>query len=158
MNHETLAQTDTSAVEAVASPRYRLTAALAATTGLIVLMLASYVVPNPLGVGTHTQLGLSACGFYQWTGYPCITCGMTTAFAHVVRGQFIEAFTVQPAGALGALACMAVVIVGVYVCVTSQRVDGIINRLANRFTLLVIGAVVLGAWGWLCLLKFIGIQ
>ncbi|MBN2377999.1 MAG: DUF2752 domain-containing protein [Sedimentisphaerales bacterium] len=158
MNQETLVQTETSVPTVAASPRYRLMAALAAATGLFVLMLACYVVPNPLGVGTHTQLGLPACGFYQWTGYPCITCGMTTAFAHVVRGNFIEAFTVQPAGALGALASMAIVIVGVYVCVTGQRIDGITNRLANKFTLLVIGAIVLGAWGWLCLLKFIGVQ
>ena len=158
MNHETLVQTETPAATAAASPQYRLAAAVAATAGLIVLLLASYVAPNPLGVGTHTQLGLRACGFYQWTGYPCFTCGMTTAFAHMVRGHFIAAFTVQPAGALGALACIAVVIVGVYVSVTARRIDGIVNRLANKFTLLVIGAVVLGAWGWLCLLKFLGVQ
>jgi len=157
MNHETLVQIEAPATPEVASSRYRLVAALVAAAGMFVLLLASFVVPNPLGVGTHTQLGMPACGFYQWTGYPCITCGMTTAFAHVVRGNFIEAFTVQPAGALGALGCIAVVIVGVYVSVTGRRIDGIINRLINQFTLLIIGAVVLGAWGWLCLLIFLGV-
>ena len=32
------------------------------------------------------------------TGFPCPTCGMTTAFAHTVRGQWLRAFLVQPAG------------------------------------------------------------
>lgn len=37
------------------------------------------------------------------TGYPCPTCGMTTAFAHVVRGELISAFHAQPAGLVLAL-------------------------------------------------------
>ncbi len=36
-------------------------------------------------------------------GIPCPTCGMTTAFAHAVRGQFIPAFHAQPAGLVLAL-------------------------------------------------------
>jgi hypothetical protein len=41
------------------------------------------------------------------TGLPCPTCGMTTAFAHTVRGQWGRAFWVQPAGFALALATIA---------------------------------------------------
>ncbi len=71
-----------------------------------VLALAAYVKPDPHGFGTHAQLGFGPCGVLIMTGYPCPTCGMTTAFAHTVRGQWGRAFLAQPAGfalALGAL-------------------------------------------------------
>lgn len=41
------------------------------------------------------------------TGYPCPTCGMTTAFAHFVRGQWLRAAWVQPAGFVFALGTAA---------------------------------------------------
>ena len=69
---------------------------------LAILGLAAWLKPDPRGYGTHTQLGTGPCGALIMTGYPCPTCGMTTAFAHTVRGQWLRAFWVQPAGfALG---------------------------------------------------------
>ena len=61
-------------------------------------------------MGTHRQLGLLPCGFVTTTGYPCPTCGMTTAFAHAVRGHVGESIRSQPAGF--ALAAVTVVIGG----------------------------------------------
>ena len=63
-----------------------------------VLALGAYLRPDPRGFGTHTQLGTGPCGMLIMTGYPCPTCGMTTAFAHTVRGQWLRAFWAQPAG------------------------------------------------------------
>src|SRR5262245_31491696 len=61
---------------------------LAAAAGVIaVLALARWLEPSPLGYGTHRQLGLLPCSFRRITGYPCPSCGMTTAFAWFVRGQ-----------------------------------------------------------------------
>jgi len=34
------------------------------------------------------------------TGYPCPSCGMTTAFAYLARGQFVQSFQVNPGGCL----------------------------------------------------------
>lgn len=62
------------------------------------LGLAAFLKPNPRGVGTHAQLGLPECGLMRTTGLPCPTCGMTTAFAQTVRGRWLAAFNVQPAG------------------------------------------------------------
>ncbi len=49
---------------------------------------------NPYGpdgaartMATHTQLGLPACNMVALTGRPCPTCGMTTSFALLVRGD-----------------------------------------------------------------------
>ena len=74
---------------------------------LAVLGVAIYLKPDPRGWGTHSQLGGWECGMPIATGYPCPTCGMTTAFAHTVRGQWWSAFHAQPAGFLLCLAVMA---------------------------------------------------
>jgi len=136
---------------------YRLGAGLVGLVCLSVLVIAGYVEPDAEGVGTHEQLGLHACGFYERTGYPCPTCGMTTAFAHVVRGHIAKAFGVQPAGALGALVCVMVTIVAVIGVVSPKRLDKFMVVLlfnTNRIVLCVAG-VILASWLWLCLLRWL---
>lgn len=64
----------------------------------LTLATAVWLKPSPAGHGTHEALGLPPCGFILRSGLPCPTCGMTTSFAHAVRGRFISAFVVQPAG------------------------------------------------------------
>ena len=63
-----------------------------------VLGMAVYLTPDERGFGTHEQLSGGPCGMLIMTGFPCPTCGMTTAFAHAVRGQWAQAFWAQPAG------------------------------------------------------------
>jgi hypothetical protein len=75
------------------------------------LGIAAWLTPAPRGFGTHQQLGAGPCGMLLLTGLPCPTCGMTTAFSHTVRGQWLRAFCVQPAGFLLALATIAAVFV-----------------------------------------------
>ena len=65
-------------------------------------------------------MGLPNCTMVVMLGYPCPTCGMTTAFSHVVRGQFIDAFKAQPAGLIFALAVIATVPVSLSVVVTGK--------------------------------------
>lgn len=85
-----------------------------------VLALSAYMKPDPHGFGTHAQLGFGPCGVLIMTGYPCPTCGMTTAFAHSVRGQFGRAFLAQPAGFMLALGVMAGAVVGVWTLVSGR--------------------------------------
>ena len=77
---------------------------VAAALGLIgiigTLALARRIEPDPSGVGTHAQVGLSPCSLYTLTGVPCPTCGMTTALAHMMRLQVLEAFHAQPFGVI----------------------------------------------------------
>jgi hypothetical protein len=42
---------------------------------------------NPRTMSTHTQLGMPPCNFVVLTGKPCPSCGMTTSFALLVRGE-----------------------------------------------------------------------
>jgi hypothetical protein len=63
-----------------------------------VLITAAVLVPDPRGHSTHTQLGLPPCGFLVFTGYPCPGCGLTTAFAHMVRLQVLGAWHANPFG------------------------------------------------------------
>lgn len=79
-------------------------------TGLIIaiacaapLIFAATLTPSPDGMGTHTQVGLPKCGFVIATGYPCATCGCTTAFAHAANGSLLTSLITQPFGALLAI-------------------------------------------------------
>ncbi|MBN1512054.1 MAG: DUF2752 domain-containing protein [Phycisphaerae bacterium] len=98
----------------------RVRAAIILAGCLAVLGLAAYLTPDPSGVGTHRQLGFPTCGLILTTGLPCPTCGMTTAFAHAVRGHLLAAFAAQPFGAVLALATMAAVCVEVGVLWTGR--------------------------------------
>ena len=94
-------------------------AALAAMAGGV-LLVAFSLSPGDQHMGTHRQLGLPPCGFVIMTGFPCPTCGMTTAFAFMTRGRVIEAFRAQAAGALLALATAAVAVMGAVCAVTGR--------------------------------------
>ncbi len=59
---------------------------------------------QPRRSGTHEQLGLGPCQFEKWTGKPCPTCGMTTAFSLLMHGRPVAAARANPAGLLLALA------------------------------------------------------
>jgi hypothetical protein len=67
---------------------------------LAALGIARWLDPDPRGYGTHQQLHLPPCAFRALTGLPCVTCGMTTAFAFGVRGEWRQSFVAQPVGLL----------------------------------------------------------
>jgi hypothetical protein len=45
---------------------------------------------TPRTMSTHTQLGMPPCSFEVLTGKPCPSCGMTTSFALLVRGDVVS--------------------------------------------------------------------
>ena len=67
------------------------------------LLTATVLTPDSAGWGTHQQLGLPPCSFRSSLGIRCPACGMTTAWAHYVRGQIVQAVTVNTGGTLLAL-------------------------------------------------------
>jgi hypothetical protein len=82
---------------------------MAASVLLGLLTVALKLDPSPRHHGTHEQLGLPPCTFWELFGRPCPTCGMTTAWAHLVRGQWIAACRANVGGTLlGLLAIVAV--------------------------------------------------
>ncbi len=84
------------------------------------LGLAASLTPDGRGFGSHQQLGYPPCTSVVVFGYPCPTCGMTTSFAHLVRGELIASFQAQPAGFLLGLATIASAAVSVSVLVTGK--------------------------------------
>lgn len=85
-----------------------------------ILGTAAWLAPGHRHMGTHQQLGLLPCGFAIMTGYPCPTCGMTTAFAYAVRGHPIESIRSQPAGFLLTLATAVAGILAAGAVMTGQ--------------------------------------
>lgn len=57
------------------------------SVSLAPLIVARLLSPSTIGIGTHTQLGLPACGFLQLFHVPCPACGLTTSFAHLAHGD-----------------------------------------------------------------------
>jgi hypothetical protein len=66
---------------------------------------AASLEPDPRGFGTHQRLGLPPCSILELFGVPCPSCGMTTSFAHFVRGQWPSSLRANSAGFLLALTC-----------------------------------------------------
>jgi len=146
-----------------ANLRYRIGCGVAASICLIALAVAAYAEPDPRGFGTHTELGMPVCGFQERTGYPCVTCGMTTAFSHVVRGQILQAFIAQPAGALLAIGCVFTLALGSLAALTGKGQNQF-ARLLNHacvhwagVLMIVVGAV-LGSWLFKCILTYMKIH
>jgi len=92
---------------------------------------------------THTQLGLPPCTFrvltqeYVKDGLPCPSCGMSTSFALLVRGDVVNSLRANFAGTLLA------VMVGLFVpwgllCAVTGRLVGVRHweRLVVRLVLL----------------------
>ena len=75
-----------------------------------ILGLARALTPNPLGYGTHTQLGLAPCDYARLTGNLCPTCGMTTAYAWFVRGKIDRSWRANAAGCLFALVSIPLIV------------------------------------------------
>jgi hypothetical protein len=91
------------------SRRDRLLLAAAGAGLLGLLLVAAWLEPSPNGRGTHRQLGLPPCTFLTLFGRPCPTCGMTTAWACLMKGQWQNACRANAGGTLlGILAATAV--------------------------------------------------
>ncbi len=67
---------------------------------MTLLIVASFLEPNPAGLGTHTQLGLPGCTMYTLFGIRCPGCGMTTSWAYALKGDFTNAIQANVGGVL----------------------------------------------------------
>jgi hypothetical protein len=60
-------------------------------------------------MATHQQLGLPPCSFLDVTGVPCPSCGMTTSFALLVRGDVLSSLRANWVGTLLAAFCLCLI-------------------------------------------------
>jgi len=128
--------------EASSSPRRfdRLLMACAAAGIAGVLLLARWLHADPRGFGTHEQLGFPPCLTRHYLDIPCPFCGMTTAFALMAHGRFVDAFLTQPAGAAAFVVALATCIVLIVMLVTgrtfSRDFTGVFLAKASRYALI----------------------
>jgi len=112
-----------------------------------VLVTAAWLTPAKEGMGTHEALGLPPCSLVVTSGLPCPTCGMTTAYAHAMRGQFVSAFIAQP---MGLVLWAGTWLMAIYGALVAMRGRGLwINwdRLAPRL-MLALGIGMMLGWGF----------
>lgn len=127
----------------------RLWSAFVAASCLAVLVVATRVQPSPTGVGSHADsLGLNECQWLQQAGVPCPSCGMTTAFAHFVRGNLPASVYVQPMGALLAAAAGCCVLGGAYAAASGRPAHRLLRLLPGRYYLFPTLLFALAAWAW----------
>lgn len=112
------------------------------------LITGLLLTPATQGHGTHEQLGLPACGWLLVTGYPCATCGMTTAVTLAAHGHLLQAFRVQPAGALFAVVLASGVWFGLHAMVAAISPKPLLDAITRPRTLWLVGAVLLAAWAY----------
>lgn len=130
------------------SLRVRLVAALLGAVCAGVLVVAAWLPPDPRGFGTHQRLGFGPCGMILTTGYPCPTCGMTTAFSFTVRGRLLSAIRAQIAGFVLALGTIATLAACVW-SVVSGRAPALNYLAVSPYRLLAALLILLfGAWGF----------
>ena len=79
---------------------------LTASGGVLIGLLATAasLTPSGRGYGTHQALGLPPCTLQMWYGIRCPSCGMTTAWSHLMRGQVVRAVGANSGGAMLAVA------------------------------------------------------
>jgi hypothetical protein len=114
----------------------------------VVFVLAAMIKPEEKGFGSHKQLGLPACGFLVVTGRPCMTCGMTTSFAHAAEGNMLESVRTQPGGAVLVILGGITFLAGLHTLVTGSRMLALWGSVFSlRFGLGLVGVILL-AWGY----------
>jgi hypothetical protein len=129
---------------------------VAGALGLLALLATARLLrPDPRGYGTHTQLGLLPCGFQATTGYPCPSCGMTTALAWATRGRLDRAWRANPAGCLLA-PIFALTVVWLLASAASGRPRWGARSVDGPVIVLVVASVATSLLAWTLRLLFLG--
>lgn len=115
---------------------------------LALLVTAATLRADPRGHGTHEQLGLPRCAWLGTFGRPCMTCGMTTAFAHAGNGQWWSSVKTQPVGALGALGAAGLFWPALHTALSGSRAFELCGKLLRPKALWAAGAAVAAAWAY----------
>jgi hypothetical protein len=101
---------------------------------------------EPRRMETHRQLGLPPCTFYGMTGIPCPSCGMTTSFSLLVRGDVANSLQANAVGTVLALFCMALIPWGIASAVRGRFWFIRSVETAITWTILVFLALLLTRW------------
>ena len=126
----------------------RLIALVVALLGLASLVIAAGLTPDPRGVETHLQLGMSECGMMKNTGVPCPACGMTTSYAHLLKGHLLTSLKTQPMGTLTAFLAAVGFCGGMYIAITGLPAVRWMEMFFTTKLLFALVGLGLIAWGY----------
>ncbi len=111
-----------------------------------VLGVAAYMSPESAGHGTHEQIGLPPCAWAVQFDAPCMTCGMTTAFAHAAEGDLLGSLVTQPMGMLLAVGTAVGFWFALYVAATGSRAGVMAGQLLRPRFLYTVAGLAGAAW------------
>jgi hypothetical protein len=123
----------------------------------LVFFVATQVRPyntdgTPMRMASHQTLGMPPCRFQQMADMPCPSCGMTTSFALLVRGDVVNSLRANWVGTGLAVFCVLMIpwclassFRGRYLWI--RRLESALAFLVGTFTILM-----LGRWGVVLLL------
>jgi hypothetical protein len=109
---------------------------------LVLLAVAALVAPDDRGFGTHQRLGLPPCTFRVVTGIRCPSCGMTTSWAHLMRGNVIASLKSNTGGTLAGIIAL---VLAPWAFFSGVRGRWLGRPLDDRMALIVTIAVILVA-------------
>ena len=95
---------------------------------------------------THTQMGLPPCSFEVATGKPCPSCGMTTSFSLLSRGDVSNSMQANSVGTLMAFTVWLMLPWGI-ACLVKRRVL-LFGSIERMITILVLVFFLLAAARW----------
>lgn len=132
--------------ESIAPLALRIRGLVAAIPCLALIAVAVWLHPRQSGYGTHEQLSLPPCGFLAQTGWPCLTCGMTTSVSAAAHGQMGLALKAQPFGPVLLLGASVLLVAGVWQAMTGRDA---LKRLRFGFGWALVGMLgLLAGWLW----------
>ena len=99
-------------------PFFRIVLVVIGMALITLLFTARQLTPSEYGFGTHQQLGLPPCGMMMAFGLPCPSCGMTTSWALLMRGNIIQAAYTNMGGTLLGILAM---VLGPWAVITGIR-------------------------------------
>lgn len=111
------------------------------------LIVASRLIPDSRGLGTHQQLGLPPCSMRMLFGIRCPGCGMTTSWAYFTQGEWLASAQANVAGFLLAWFSLAVTVIAVRSVVTGCPPSIRIQQVATLSGVAIM-VVAFMNWGW----------
>jgi hypothetical protein len=126
----------------------RIGLAALATVLAALLIVARTLTPDERGHGTHEQFGLPPCTFYLIFQRPCPACGMTTAWALLLRGDVGRALAANAGGALLAMLGLAAVPWLLVSAIRGQWLGGAPDDRALAAVAVLVSLVTAGQWLW----------
>lgn len=109
------------------------------------LVTACFLQPASAGLGTHQQLGLPPCSMRFLLGIRCPACGMTTSWAHFVRGSWPASVQSNSAGFLLAVLNCCLVVAGMVAIYRGEKPSPAMQR---RFAYLLVAAGGIAVLDW----------